>query len=438
LALLVCLAGLLVCWWKLGVERTCIILIGVVLGFLRFFVSEIVFDGDVRYLNGKGEVEFVACVSEEVDMRVSQVKYTVSGVCVGDSADSAVGECLSYDGNVLLNASRYPVFEYGDVLRVRGEVKAPEPVEDFAYDKYLARYGIYSVVDRPIVEKVGDGCGSKFLGVIYGFKGIFEKELGGLFTEPHGSLVAGVLLGVRTGIPAGVAENFKEIGLTHIVAISGYNITLVIIVVSGLFGFLSRKRRIVAAIAFIVVFVILVGAGSAVVRAAIMGILGLLAVYWGRKNDVAIAIVLSAFLMNLWNPKIVVYDVGFQLSFLATLGLVYVSPKIEALGGIFGRVLAKVPRFLLIRENLIMTLSAQAFALPVILKAFGRFSLICPIANIFILPFIPFVMLFGFLAVVCGFASHTFGSVFAFVAQVLLDVVFFLAEVFAGLSRLYM
>ncbi|MFA4891275.1 MAG: ComEC/Rec2 family competence protein [Candidatus Gracilibacteria bacterium] len=443
--LLVCVFGSLVCWWRLGAEVTCIVLIGVVLGFLRFFVSEIVFDDDVRHLNGRGEVEFVACVSEEVDVRVSQVKYTVSDVRAvadaaragaDDSADDSAGRL--YDGNVLLNASRYPVFEYGDVLKVRGAPEAPQAVEDFAYDKYLARYGIYSVVDRPVVEKVGDGCGNAFLGAIYGFKGIFEKRLGELFTEPHGSLVAGVLLGVRSGIPKDVSEDFKEIGLTHIVAISGYNITLVIIVVSGLFGFLSRKRRIIAAIAFIVVFVILVGAGSAVVRASIMGILGLLAIYWGRRNDVAIAIVLSAVLMNLWNPKIIVYDVGFQLSFLATLGLVYVSPKIEALGGIFGRVLAKVPRFLLIRENLIMTLSAQAFALPVILKAFGRFSLICPIANIFILPFVPFVMLFGFLAVVCGFVSEWLGSVLAFVCYVLLECVFFLAEVFAAVSRLYM
>ncbi|MBT4056494.1 ComEC/Rec2 family competence protein, partial [Candidatus Peregrinibacteria bacterium] len=268
------------------------------------------------------------------------------------------------------------------------------------------------------------------------FKGVFENRLGRLFPEPYSSLMAGLLLGSRKGIPADLMEDFNKTGLTHIVAISGYNITLVIIVVFGLFGFLTRKVRVVMATIFVVVFVILVGASSAVVRAGIMGIISLFAVYFGRKGEIYVSILLAAFLMNLWNPKIAVIDIGFQLSFLATLGLVYVSPWLEKAPGLLGKILGKVPRFFLIRENFVLTLSAQVFTLPVILKSFGRISLLCPISNVFVLPFIPFAMIFGFLAVVGSFVVEGVGEGFAFVGYCFLDLIFFLVRFFAGFSTL--
>ncbi len=410
-------------FWKIVL----LVLVGVLFGAGRFLLAEVVGEDDVRWLNGREGSEVEVCVSEEVDVRVDKVKYTVSEVRADDGSE--------FDGKVLLNANRYPVYEYGDVLRVYGEFEVPEAIEDFEYDKYLARYGIFSVVNRPVLEKVGEGCGNWFFEWIFKFKGLFEKRVAEIYSEPHGSMVAGLLLGVRRGIPAELTEDFNETGLTHIVAISGYNITLVIIVVFGLFGFLSRRARVVAASVFVVVFVILVGASSAVVRAGIMGVLGLIAVYFGRANQVGMAIMLSAFLMNFWNPYIAVYDVGFQLSFLATLGLVYVSPRIEVAGGVFGRALSRVPVFFAVRENLIMTLSAQAFALPVILKSFGRFSLICPLANIFVLPFIPVIMIVSFFSVIGSFVWEGLGKGVGFVCYVLLDLVFFFVRIFAELCR---
>jgi len=207
------------------------------------------------------------------------------------------------------------------------------------------------------------------------------------------------------------------------------------LVVFGMFGFLGRKARVIVASVFVFVFVILVGASSAVVRAGIMGCIGLFALYFGKQNQVGYALTLTAFLMNLLNPKVGPYDVGFQLSFLATLGLVYVSPVIEKAGGVFGRALSRVPVMFAIRENLIMTLSAQVFALPVILRSFGRFSLICPLANIFVLPFIPLIMLSSFVAVVAGFVSEGLGEKVSLVSYFLLEVVFFLVRFFAEVSR---
>ena len=427
----------------------------------RYFLSEIIPVNDIRYLNGGEVVAFDACISGEVDVREGKVKYTVNEVCLfngleggdvgaywsvdvddGENSDgkigggSAVSACTMLEGKVLIDANKYPLFEYGDVLRVSGNLSAPESLPDFAYDKYLAKDDIYSVMSRPKIEKVaGKNCGSVFMKLIYEIKGIFEDKLSKIFPEPYSSFAAALLLGSRRGLPDELVENFKETGLTHVVAISGYNITLVIIVVWGLFGFLSRKKRVVVAASFITIFVVLVGAGSSVLRAGIMGCISLFAIYFGRKANVINLVLLSAFLMSLWNPKVVVYDVGFQLSFLATLGLIYISPKLSAAGGFFGRFLKRIPVIFAIRENFSMTLSAQVFTMPVILKNFGRFSFICPLANIFVLPFIPFLMLFSFFAVLFGFFSDGLSNVFAFACYVLMKVVFFFVEFFADLSR---
>jgi competence protein ComEC len=410
-----------------------VLLMGIGLGVLRMIVADLVLEDDVRLLAGQ-EVSMTACIGEEVDVREAKVKYIVDEICV--VADG--GGCLARGGRVLLDASRYPVFEYGDVVEVSGFLEIPENFEGFDYRRYLARYGVFSMMSQPRITKVGDGCGLGAFEQIFRFKGRIEERLVELFSEPSASMMAGLLLGSRKGIPAELTEDFNETGLTHIVAISGYNITLVIIVVFGLFGFLSRKVRVIAAVVFVAVFVVLVGASSAVVRAGIMGVVSLFAMYFGRRGEVFISIVFAAFVMNLVNPRIAVVDVGFQLSFLATLGLVYVSPLLEKAGGVFGRMMKRVPAAFLIRENFLMTLSAQAFALPVILKSFGRISLICPIANIFVLPFVPFAMICGFFAIFFSFVpgGGFLAEIFAFAGYVVLELVFVLIGFFADLSRM--
>jgi len=388
-------------------------IVGMIFGGARYFVSEIVFDDDVRYLNGGDGVRFEACISDEPDIRSDKSKYILSDIRVGD---------LNFSGDVLLNASKYPIYEYGHVVEGFGKFEAPGVIDGFEYDKYLAVKGIYSIVNASSVRLLEGECGNFFMKWIYRFKSGLNDRIFKLFPEPHAGFVSGLLLGMRSGISKNLTLDFNETGLTHIVAISGYNITLVIIAVSALFSFLSRKLKVVFAGIFIVLFVVLVGGGSSVVRAAVMGILGLFAVYSGRSRDVSAVLVFSAFAMNLWNPKLIVFDTGFQLSFLATMGLIYVSPKLKNFS-------LRIPAAFAIRENFTMTLSAQAFALPVILKAFGRISLICPIVNILVLPFIPFVMIFGFLAAVLN------SEILAFFCYVILDVVFFLVRLFAEVSR---
>jgi competence protein ComEC len=152
-----------------------------------------------------------------------------------------------------------------------------------------------------------------------------------------------------------------------------------------------------------------------------MGIITLIALWYGRKPQITIALVLTAFLMTVWNPKILVYDVGFQLSFAATCGLVYASPKLE-------RYFKWAPQKLAIRESLLLTISAQIFALPIIMFSFGRFAWVSPISNLLVAPFIPLSMLFGAISVVVFPLFEFIGRLIGFAAWLFMEVVILVAE----------
>ncbi|NIA02079.1 MAG: DUF4131 domain-containing protein [Nitrospirae bacterium] len=399
-----------------GVKWLKVMMFGILfvgLGFCRFVYSFEGGEGHVR--NFEGWYEFEGCVVEESDIRVDKVKYVVEVERLRlDEKWVEVG------GRVLVNGSKYPVYDYGDCLRVSGTLQEPEAIEDFAYDKYLSRYSIYSVVYRASVEKISDGKGGVLYGSIFTLKRIFEGRLNKVFTEPYGGFMAGLILGSRKGISEDLMDSFNMTGLTHIIAVSGYNVALVVVVISGIFSFFTRKIRVVLSIFFIFLFVILVGASASVVRAGIMGGISLVALYFGRQYFVFIGLFATAFFMNMWNPKILVYDVGFQLSFLATFGIVLFSESL-------GNYLKKVPKILGIREALQLTLSAQITVIPIIILNFERFSIISPIANLFVLPFIPFAMMFGFVAVF-------FGKIFGFFGYLILEIIIFFVKIFASLE----
>ena len=340
-------------------------------------------------------------ISAEPDRRPMQTKYTIGHVLVSDH-------------------SGYPQYKYGDRVRATGKIEQPGIIENFNYANYLSRYGIYAVMYRAHVEKIEDGSLS-FFRILYKIKDRFEEQMNKLYAEPHASFMAGLLTGSRKGIPEKLMEDFNATGLTHIIAISGYNITIVITVISGALFWLPLKKRLLPAVVAIVIFTLFVGANAAVVRAAIMGILGLLALQSGRMSNVRLSILWTAFCMILWNPKVLWYDAGFQLSFLAVLGLVELAPLLE-------RWLAKVPEVLGIRDALQMTIAAQISTAPLIVLLFGRVSLISPIANVLVAPFIPLAMLFGFLGTVVSFFWFFGGQLLAYIGWGCLTWIIFIAQ----------
>jgi len=408
---------LLLCFWfyDFPFRFFLFFLIGVCFGVLRLYISIHSFD-DVSVLKNYDVNEWRACVVDEVDVRFDKVNYIL--------------KYEESDVRILFKGARYPVYKYSDCLILSGQIEEAKDSEDFSYRRYLFRYGVsYVVFNGKIkgldIDKSVVGLKSVLFSVIYDFKLFFEDRLNHVFSEPYSSFLSGLILGSRKGIPAHLLEDFQRTGLTHIIAISGYNITLLVIIVSNFLSFLSRRAKVVVSLLFIFLFVILVGMSAAVVRAAIMGSIGLFAVWFGRQYLVGLSLLLSAFFMSLWNPWILLVDVGFHLSFLATCGLIYVAPLIE-------RFFVFLPESFSVRESAVMTMAAQILALPIILLHFNNLSVVSPLANIFVLPFIPFAMLFGFFAVVFSFVNFFLGQLFGFFAYVILSIVIFLVSFFSN------
>lgn len=382
--------SVLLIWLALKFKmRFLIFFAGIFFGAFRLFISYPDFSDPafIGFYNGS-EISFEGVIAREVDARSDCQKLYI------DVAEPMYG-------TVLVNVDRYPEYEYGDRVFISGDLQEPTSFSDFSYKNYLARYTVYSVSYSPYIEKISSGNGNVFLSMMFSFKRKFESVLNEIFPEPSASLAAGLLLGSRRGIPEDVQNDFRDVGLSHIVAISGYNITIVIAFVCSLLSFLPKKKQIVFSCVFVVLFTLFVGASAAVVRAAIMGLISLMAIFFGRRNFALRSMLFAAFFMNLFNPKILIYDVGFQLSFAATFGIIYVSPILkEFFEKRLLRVYALIPQTFSVRDSLFLTLSAQITTLPIMLNSFGRISLVAPIVNVIVAPMIPMAMMFSFMSAV--------------------------------------
>ncbi|MFH0776349.1 MAG: ComEC/Rec2 family competence protein [Patescibacteria group bacterium] len=393
-------------------------LAGLVFGFGRFQLSSLENPSSLSKLNDLDrKTELVGIIDEEPDRRRDHAKYTLE---VSRWSDGLVEKNVT--GRVLVKASLLPEYFYGDELRISGRLETPFETDEFSYRNYLDRFGIGSVVYNPSIEKISAGRRSTLLGWLFAFKKSFEEKINQIFPEPAASLEAGLLIGSRRGIPDDVLADFNTTGLTHIIAISGYNISLVIAFITAIFGsYVPRRFQFPLAVIFVTAFTLLVGAGPAVVRASIMGLLAFFALTHGRQYHVGIAFVLTAAVMVFWNPKILLHDVSFQLSFAAVAGLLFVGPLLE-------KCFAKIPNKFAIRDSLLLTMSAQVMAVPMIVFYFGRLSLIAPLANLLIAPAIPLAMLLGFIAVGLGAIFLPAGLLVGFAAYGLLEYILFTAQ----------
>lgn len=386
-------------------------LLGFSLGVARWYLGiHHVASDQIDFYNGQ-TLEVTGMISE-TDIRLDKAKYTV---VVQDGLE----------GNLLITLPKYPQYHYGDKVKLYGDLQAPGIIDDFNYGNYLSRVEVYSVMYQPKIELLESGQGNQVWAKMVWLQNRFMQQINSLFPEPQASFEAGLLVGARKGIPEELMEKFNITGLTHIIAISGYNITLIIVFVMWMLKSLPRKTAFVSAITAIILFTLFVGASPAVVRASIMGILGLIALNYGRQNNIHLTILWSATLMVMWNPKVLVYDVGFQLSFAAVMGLIYVVPHMEK----FGKLL---PQAFGIREAIVMTLAAQVIALPIIIYNFERLSIISPLANLLVGFALPPAMFFGFVAVLISFVFQPLALVFAYVAWAILSYIIKVIELTAA------
>lgn len=393
------------------------------LGMFRFAASIPAGDQDqISFYNGQ-EKNFVGIVAAEPDTRDNGVKLKIKSERV-----EIDGGWLAVWGNILVNARLYPAYRYGDELEIKCKLQKPEPIEDFAYDKYLAKENVYSLCYWPEIKFLKSGEGNKIVAGVLWAKEKLVATVNRILPEPHAAFLGGLLYGAKRGIPADLTEKFNITGTTHIVAISGYNITILAVLllqITKSIG-IGRKKSFWIALAGILFFVILTGAASSVVRAAVMGLLVLIATQVGRTSKITNALLLAAAVMLVFNPKILAFDVGFQLSFTATIGLVFLSP-------IFEKYFEKLPSMFGVKESLATTMSAIVLTLPLILYNFGRVSFIAPLANILILPVIPFAMALGSLAVLGGIIYLGLGRIIGWLAWLVLSYIIKVVEILAAI-----
>jgi competence protein ComEC len=316
-------------------------------------------------------------------------------VVLGDLVAAVEGNPVALADRLLVWMPRGIGVDSGDRLRVRTEVELAEDFDGFAYREFLARQGIGAIGRAREVEVVAEARGPAAL--LVGIRDALLHGLNALVPEPEAALGAGILLGVRASIAPEINDAFATAGLTHVVAISGWNIAIVAALVAAAARPLERRpggRWTSATVAATTVagYVLLTGASPSVVRAALMAGCMLVARLGGSRAHAASALEMAALLMLVVAPP-VLWDVGFQLSLLATAGLIWFGAPIE-------RRLVAWPGW--IREPVALTLAAQLTTLPVILVNFERLSLVAPLANVLVVPFVPMAMLFSAIAAVVG------------------------------------
>ncbi len=417
------LSALFFVLWEFKKETTYlaigVLALGVLLGALR---TELVsknlpsefesFIGSERTFEGK--------VVADPDIRENSQRLTVE-------VTGAEGKT-----NVLVVAPLFPHVSYGERVQVTGLLTRPEPFETtggrvFRYDQFLAKDGIFTVMEKAHLEVVGPRSGymTEVRGALSDFKFEGLHALAVALPEPQASLAGGLILGGKQGLGKELLQDFITSGLVHIVVLSGYNVMIVAEAVFRVFSFLSKQWAAGFAVATILSFVLAAGAGAASIRAGIMAAIALYGRASGRTYDAFRALLLAGFLMLLWNPLILAFDPGFQLSFVATLGLILGAPITE-------RWFAFV-RMKFLREIISSTVAAQIAVLPLLLYQNGLLSLVALPANILVLPVVPLAMLLSAVAGVAGFALPTIAPVIGFPAYAVLLYIIGVVEIAAKL-----
>ncbi len=381
---------------KLVIVGFCILFL--VLGIWRYETTELrIMKSELRQFNDSEEkITLIGVISDEPDLKEKSQKLTIE-------AESLNGTRIE-EGRVLITVYRYPEYKYGDKLKAVGKLKTPsDDINGFNYRDYLKKDGIYSVMDFPKMELIGQGFGNPVMKTLFSFKNKFKETAQQFISPPQEGVLEALVFGDEENISKEWKDKLNFTGTRHITAVSGMNITIISVLLLNFLLALGLWRS--AGFLFFNYSINFIyfndwrsGFG---VRAGIMAGVFLTAQHFGRMSAASRAVVFASTFMLLLNPLLLKLDVGFQLSFLAILGMIYLQP-------IFSDFLKKVPnfKFFPLKTTLSATLSAQVFTLPILVYNFGYIPLISPIANILIVPFLApitiLIFVFGLFGMIFG------------------------------------
>ncbi len=410
LYLAVCLVGLGLCLLiKKQIRIVIIIVCAGCLGLVRAQLAQVDYTDTAHiYSHDQEYVVFEARVVD-IETRLDSQKITLT----------ALDE---YTGRVLITTQLYPRYYVGQRMKVGCKLQRPESFEGFNYQAYLARYSIYILCYRPKIEVTGLDRNLAYY--LYQLKLRLSSAINMSLPEPQAAIIQAMVLANRRGIPQTLLDKFANVGISHVIAISGMHIAIISGVLMSLIISLGiiRQKAFYLALTCLIGYVILIGLPASAVRATVMGGLVLYAQKIGRLNSSFNALSLAAVLMLFINPKLLLSDIGFQLSFAATWGIIFISPVIK-------KHTSLLPSWGQTKEILTMTISAQITTLPLIVYYFRKLSLISLVANIFILPVVPFVLLGGVATAILGWLDIVLGRLVGFLVWMLVSYMLMVVEV---------
>lgn len=391
----------------------CLLILSLGLIYTSYFKEKIT----PKKLPYNQSVSFTGVVDAEPDIRSDKIKLTIEVTNTGNQYQQLLGQL------VLVNVPRYPEYQYGDKLEISGQLQEPGLIETFDYGKYLSRYQIFAIINNPkVVRKIADGSKSKIYSSLFKIKNRFQESLNRSLSEPESSLAGGIIVGAKSDFPQDLKNNLNKTGTTHIVVISGQNMEIITSTFVNLTKYWSNGVTFSVGIVGLILFSIMTGASASVVRAAILASLFLLVRVVGRRKQIVIPLVFAGFIMLIINPLILRFDLGFQLSFSAMLGLIYISP-------IFANLMSKWPK--IVSQSLAATFGAQIATLPIILHSFGRLSVLAPITNALILTAVPTAMGLSFTVGLIGIFSVPLAIPVGWFTWVFLKYIILVIQLFA-------
>lgn len=367
---------------------------------------------DIHYYNGKGEISIEGIVVKEPQEKENSIEIFVN---VRKTEDKFV------KGNLLVFLESGSNVKYGDKVFLRGKVEAPDNfTPEFDYKEYLRGKRIYSLTFYPEVKVLSSGNGSFVLAGIFSLKERLKRGAE-ILVVPEGAILSAITLGDKSRISEEFKEKLSIAGLSHIVAISGMHIMIILETFFLFFIFLGfwRKQATILSLLILFFYILLIGAPASAVRAGIMG--GLLYFGWamGRLLQSSRSIVFAASAMVTVNPLILVRDVGFQLSFLATLGIIYFYSIFEKKLRVEGSK---------IKELICFTLAAQILCLPLLIFNFGKIPVLAPLSNVLVVPLLPVLLISGFLFLILTTVFPYFSIYFSFLLKIIFSFVVFVVN----------
>lgn len=356
-----------------------------------------------------------------------------SSVRISLRADKMIskGATTSIHAGILAVAAAHTEVEYGDTVRVTGKLELPESFDTglgrtFNYPMFLAKDGILYTLSFAQVTSLGENRGNNLKAAAIQMKQAYLHGLRQVLPEPESGLAGGITVGDKRSIGSELSDVFQKVSLIHVVVLSGYNITIVISAVTRALQWFSHYVRFGVAGMVVIFFVLMAGGAASAVRAGAMALIAIFARVTKRTFIATRALGVVALGMVAWNPYVLAFDPGFQLSALATLGLILFTPICYSW-------LTKIPERFGVREILASTIGTQLMVLPLLLYQNGTLSIVALPANLFALIAVPYAMFFSIVAALFGMFFGHIAALFALPAYALLAYVIKIAQIFATL-----